>query len=210
MKLTVLIVDDQEMVRLGLKSMLAGSDITVVADSGDGKQAVELAAKHHPAVAIIDVRMPKHDGFWTLTQMRKRSPKTAVVMLSAFENPNYIAQAVKLGAVDFLNKEVLRHEVIYAIHRAATGSGEPTCKGMRGVKIAMAKRKNRKDDTPLTNRELEVLTLITDGRSNREIAKELDISLETVKEHVQHMLRRLKFESRTQAALWALREGIVS
>lgn len=209
MTISVVVADDHEVVRSGLANLLKGSDVKIVAEASDGNQALEAAVKFKPDVVLMDMRMPKHDGLWALERLRKRMPSTPVVMLSTYDNPTYIARCAALGATDYLLKGCSRQELISAISRAATGD-EPTDSSiMRRVRLTMAKRKDREDDVPLTNRELQVLRHIAMGLSNREIAKSLEISIETVKEHVQNLLRKLQVSDRTQAAVWAVRNEIV-
>lgn len=207
--ISVVIADDHEMIRLGLAALLKGSDVKIVGEAADGAQAVDVAAKLKPDVVLVDVLMPKNDGFWALEKLRKKLPQTAVVMLSVSENPTHVARAASLGAADYVLKGCSKHELVHALHRAVKG-GEPSESSiMRRVRLTMAKRKDRDDDVPLTNRELQVLRHIAMGLSNREIAKALEISIETVKEHVQNLLHKLKLGDRTQAAVWAVRNELV-
>ncbi len=207
--INVVIADDHEMVRAGLHALLKGGDVKIVGEAADGTQTVDLATKLKPDVVLVDVLMPKNDGFWVLEKLRKKFPNLPIVMLSVYDNPTYVARAASLGAADYVLKGCTKHELIHTLHRAAKG-GEPTDSSiMRRVRLTMSKRKDREDDVPLTNREMQVLRHIAMGLSNREIAKALEISIETVKEHVQNLLRKLQLGDRTQAAVWAVRNDLV-
>ncbi len=209
MPIKVLVVDDHEVVRLGLRSLFRDSDISIVSEAATAKQAIEETQKHHPDVVLMDIRMGENDGLAALEKLRKKTPDVPVVMLSMYDNPTYVARSVALGAVDYVLKGSPREELISAIERAAKGEGPAEGSMMERVKDAMARRGDRDDDIPLTNRELQVLRHVALGLSNREIGRSLGISIETVKEHVQNILRKLDVSDRTQAAVWAVKKGLV-
>jgi DNA-binding NarL/FixJ family response regulator len=209
MAIKVVVVDDHEVVRLGLRSLLRGSDISIVSEAATAKQAVEETQKHRPDVVLMDNRMGENDGLAALEKLRKKTPDIPVVMLSMYDNPTYVARSVALGAADYVLKGSPREDLISAIERAAKGEGPAEGSMMERVKDAMARRGDRDDDIPLTNRELQVLRHVALGLSNREIGRSLWISIETVKEHVQNILRKLDVTDRTQAAVWAVKKGLV-
>jgi DNA-binding NarL/FixJ family response regulator len=209
MAIKVLVVDDHEVVRLGLRSLFRGSDISIVSEAATVKQAVEETQKHRPDVVLMDIRMGENDGLVALEKLRKKTPEIPVVMLSMYDNPTYVARSVALGAADYVLKGSARDALISAIERAAKGEGPEAGSMMERVKDAMARRGDRDDDIPLTNRELQVLRHVALGLSNREIGRSLGISIETVKEHVQNILRKLDVTDRTQAAVWAVKKGLV-
>jgi len=210
MPVRLLIADDHVVVRAGLKSLLAGvRDIEIVAEAADGDEALRLARRHRPDVVMLDVRMPGVDGLTVLAQLRSELPAVAVVMLSSYDNPTYVARAVALGAAGYLLKNATRDEIIAAIRRAAAGESLWSREGLRRVTGALSTPRAAAElDAPLTKRECEVLKQLALGLSNKEIAQALDISYETVKEHVQHILRKLAVADRTQAAVWAVRKGL--
>jgi DNA-binding NarL/FixJ family response regulator len=197
-------------VRAGLKSLLDDVfDIDIVADAADGEEAIRLARRHRPDVVLLDVRMPGADGLAVLGQLRTELPGVAVVMFSSYDNPTYIARAVALGAAGYLVKNASRDDIIGAIRRAAAGEALWSREGLRRVTGALSTpRAPAELDAPLTKRESEVLKQLALGLSNKEIAQALEISYETVKEHVQHILRKLAVADRTQAAVWAVRKGL--
>lgn len=210
MAITVLVADDHAVVRSGLSSLLSGSDIQIVGEAANGDQAVEDTLRLKPDVVLMDIRMPQNDGLWALEKIRKKSPETRVLMLSTFDNPTYVARSAALGAVDYVLKDSTRMELIDAIHRAAQGESANGDGMMQRVKGAMSKQQMQAEsDVPLTNRETQVLRHIALGLSNREIGRSLGISVETVKEHVQNVLRKINVTDRTQAAVWAVKRDLV-
>jgi DNA-binding NarL/FixJ family response regulator len=210
MAIRLLIADDHEVVRHGLRSLFRDTEITVVGEASNGAQAVSESLKHKPDVVLMDVRMPELDGLDALEKLRRKLPDVPVVMLSSYDNPTYVARSVALGAADFVLKGSARDDLISAISRAATGQGPPDSSPMHHVKGAMSRRRETVDESiPLTTRELQVLRHVALGLSNREIGRSLDISVETVKEHVQNILRKIDVTDRTQAAVWAVRRGLV-
>ncbi len=209
MSISVLIVDDHFVVRSGLRSMLEGSDVEVVAEARDGNEAVELTLQHDPDVVLLDIRMMKSDGFGALEKIRQEAPDTRVIILSTYDNPTYVARSVALGAKDYVLKGSSRDELLQRIRDVAADEPPTTDSILHVVKEMMAQRKNLKSDFPLTNRELQVLRHIALGLSNREIGTSLEISVETVKEHVQNILRKINAVDRTQAAVWAVKRELI-
>ena len=210
MSIRIIVADDHEVVRAGFPSLFQGTDIEIVGVAEDGNEAVEKTLRHLPDVVVMDIRMPNCDGLAALEQIHKKLPETAVVMYTAYENPTYIARSVALGAADFILKTSPGQELVDAIIRSAGGGEAPDSSILRRVKRVMRRRHEREDDgIPLTNRELQVLRHVALGLSNREIGHSLGISIETVKEHVQNILRKLDVNDRTQAAVWAVRNGLV-
>jgi DNA-binding NarL/FixJ family response regulator len=210
MSIKLLIADDHEVIRTGLASLLAGSNIEIIAQAANGKEAVSLAEQHRPEVILLDIRMPDGDGLATLEKLRAKVPETRVVMLSTYDNPTYIARAVALGASDYVLKGSSREDLITTIEAAAAGESPSRAGELRRVAGAMKIRQViDDDDVPLTQRETQVLRHVALGLSNKEIGRSLEISVETVKEHVQNILRKIAVSDRTQAAVWAVRKGLV-
>ena len=212
MTVKVLVADDHEVVRTGLASLLAGSDVKIVAEATNGAEAVKLAIKHKPDVALLDIRMPDSDGLEALEKIHRQLPNTRVVMLSMYDNPTYVARAVALGACDYVLKGASRQELIATIVGAAAGKAPSQRGELYRVAAAMSKdppSNGSSNDIPLTKRETQVLRHVALGLSNKEIGRSLTISIETVKEHVQNILRKIAVTDRTQAAVWAVRKGLV-
>jgi len=210
MSVRLLIADDHEVIRKGLASLLAGSDIEIVAEAATGKETVKLAEKHKPDVVLLDIRMPDGDGLSTLEKLRSKVPDSAVVMLSTYDNPTYVARSVALGAADYVLKGSSREDLITTLQAAAAGESPSRVGELRRVAAAMKLRQVVDDDeVPLTQRETQVLRHVALGLSNKEIGRSLEISVETVKEHVQNILRKIAVSDRTQAAVWAVRKNLV-
>jgi DNA-binding NarL/FixJ family response regulator len=212
MSVKVLVVDDHEVVRTGLSSLFSGSNVKIVAEASTGAEGAKMAAKHKPDVILLDIRMPDVDGLEAMAKIRKSSPNSSVVVLSTYDNPTYVARAVAAGASDYVLKGSSRNELISAITAAATGKSPSVSGELARVASAMAK-KNTVDiddgEISLTNRETQVLRHVALGLSNKEIGQALSISVETVKEHVQNILRKVAVTDRTQAAVWAVKKGLV-
>jgi DNA-binding NarL/FixJ family response regulator len=206
----ILVADDHEVVRSGLRSLLAGTDVEVAAEVATGEAAVKYALENDVDVILLDIRMPEGDGLTALGRIKLDKPDMPVLMLSTFDNPTYIARSVALGASGYLLKGCSRDELLKAIRTAASGESAWTRDELRRVTGALATPRLAADvEVPLTQRESEVLRQLAYGLTNKEIAQALHISYETVKEHVQHILRKIGVSDRTQAAVWAVRKQLV-
>ncbi len=209
MSLKLLIADDHEVVRAGIKQMVAETDIQIIAEAATGDVAWKLTLDHQPDVVLLDVRMPGGDGLACLSRIKLDRPDVPVLMFSEHENPTYVARALALGAAGYLAKSSTRDDLVDAVHRAARGENVWKGDEMRRVSNSLAiSRTAAESEIPLTQRECEVLRQLALGLSNKEIAQALSISYETVKEHVQHILRKLGVADRTQAAVWAVRNRL--
>jgi DNA-binding NarL/FixJ family response regulator len=210
MPIRLLIADDHEVVRSGLRSLVKGTDVSVIAEAATGESALRMAMKHDLDIVLLDVRMPDGDGLRMLTKIKDERPELPVMMFSTYDNPTYIARSVALGASGYLLKGVNRDELINAIRQVAAGESIWRREELRRITGALAAPRMPIDvDVPLTQRENEVLHQLAHGLTNKEIAQALSISYETVKEHVQHILRKVGVTDRTQAAVWAVRNGLV-
>ncbi len=210
MSIKLLIADDHEVVRCGLRSLLADTDIKIVAEASSGEEATKLAAKYKPDVALLDIRMSDGDGLTSLGRIKLDYPEMPVLIFSTYDNPTYVARAVALGAAGYVLKGAPRDHLVACIRKAAAGESAWTRDELRRVTGALATpRLNADIEVPLTQRESEVLRQLALGLTNKEIAIALNISYETVKEHVQHILRKVGVSDRTQAAVWAVRKGLV-
>ncbi len=210
MSIRLLIADDHAVVRAGLRSMIAGTEIEMVGEANNGADAFQLAVEIRPSLLLLDVRMPPADGIACLGRVRAELPALPVLMFSAYGNPTYIARAVALGAAGYLIKTSSKEQILAAIRRAAAGESVWTREELRRVTGALSTPRITIDlEVPLTRRESEVLKQLALGLSNKEIGQALSISYETVKEHVQHILRKIGVSDRTQAAVWAVRKELV-
>ncbi|AZK98074.1 MULTISPECIES: response regulator [Streptomyces] len=206
----VLVVDDQELVREGIASLLGVQPgVTVVATAGDGPGAVEAAVTHRPDVALVDVRMPGVDGIDTAAALAARVPSCRVVMLTTFDDREYVARALRAGAVGYLLKNLPSAELARAVHLARAGIAQLDTSVLAGLATAPAPPAPVLPAGTLTEREVHVLRLLAGGSTNREIAARLFLSEGTVKNHISRILGRLHLRDRTQAALYARDHGLL-
>jgi two-component system, NarL family, response regulator LiaR len=208
MAIRVLITDDHGVVRQGLRMYLSRNpDLEIVGEAANGEEAVEKAGNLSPDVVLMDLLMPKMDGIAATEQIKARSPEVAVVALTSVLSDAAVAGAIRAGAIGYLLKDADAEELHRAIKAAAEGrvylAPEAASRLLREIRAP-----ERPEE--LTERETEVLGLLARGRSNRQIAGELFIGEHTVKAHVSRVLAKLGVESRTQAALHAVRIGLVS
>jgi len=208
MSIRVLIADDHEVVRSGLVALLADSEVEVVGAASGGHEVVTLAQEKKPDVVLLDIRMADGDGLEALDEIRTLVPETKVMMLSTFDNPTYMARAAALGASDYLLKGSSREQLLAAILAVAAGES-PLKAEMRRLAGKAGETVDPEIDAPLTPREGQVLRHMALGLSNKEIGRSLGITVDTVKEHVQNILRKIHVTDRTQAAVWAVRRKLV-
>jgi DNA-binding NarL/FixJ family response regulator len=206
----LLIVDDHEVIRMGLRLMLEGTQLKITAEATTAAEALAAVEKSVPDVVLMDIRMEGGDGLNALGRMKLDFADLPIVLFSAYDNPTYIARAVALGAAGYVLKSAPREKLIGVLEIAVTGESAWTREELRRVTGALATPRLSQDiEVPLTQRESEVLRQMALGLTNKEIAKMLGISYETVKEHVQHILRKIGVSDRTQAAVWAVRKNLV-
>jgi DNA-binding NarL/FixJ family response regulator len=206
----VLLVDDHAVVRAGLRLFLADqADLEVVGEAGDGASAVAQAQELVPDVVLMDLRMPVLDGIEATRQIRAALPQTAVVVLTTYTDSANVGQAIAAGAIGYVPKDVPPPELAATIREAAHGVLHLAPVVQRTLLQAIAApRRAELDPRELTEREREVLVLLAEGRSNKEIARQLHVSERTVKGHVGHVLGKLGMVSRTQAAIYAVARGV--
>ena len=210
MAIKILVVDDEEVIRVGFRELLAGSDVEIVGDAKNADEFLEKCRAVACDVALVDVRMDPVDGLTALQRMQLEGMKIPVIVFSAIDNPNYVARALALGAAGFMLKSEARERWLEVIRKAAGGESTWSREELRRITGSAAVPRQSTDiDIPLTQREGEVLRLLASGLTNREISQQLEISYETVKEHVQHILRKVGVVDRTQAAVWAVRKKLI-
>jgi DNA-binding NarL/FixJ family response regulator len=209
---SVLVVDDQQLIRDGIASLLAiEPGITVVGTASDGRQAVDTALALTPDVILMDVRMPKMDGVEAVAILRRQTPNCRVIMLTTFDDEEYVVEALKSGAAGYLLKDLPAAELANAVRLAHAGVTQLDSAVAQRLATTLAppdRRQSSRDDTThaddaLTARELDVLRLVASGSTNREIAARLFLSEGTVKNHISRILSRLGLRDRTQAAIYA-------
>jgi DNA-binding NarL/FixJ family response regulator len=202
----VLVVDDQRLVREGIASLLGiQPGIEVIGTAADGREAVERALALTPDVVLMDVRMPVMDGVDAVAVLAAKAPKCRVVMLTTFDDEEYVVQALRAGAAGYLLKDLPAAELAEAVRLAHAGVTQLDNAAARHVAAALTPRSTG----TLTDRETEVLRLIASGATNREIAARLYLSEGTVKNHISRILGRLGLRDRTQAAIYARDHGVL-
>jgi DNA-binding NarL/FixJ family response regulator len=212
MSIRVLIADDQSMVRAGFRMLLAGEeDIEVVAEASDGLEAVSQAARFHPTIVLMDIRMPELDGLEATRRILAADPSARILILTTFDLDEYVYEGLRAGASGFVLKDEPPEQLLAAVRTVAGGDAllSPTVT-KRVIKqfTRAARPETPKGVDELTARELEILRLIADGKSNGEIAGELYISETTVKTHVTHILQKLDLRDRVQAVVLAYQTGL--
>lgn len=199
----VLIADDHPVVREGLAALInRRPDMQLVGEAGNGREAVEQFFAHHPDVTLLDQRMPDMDGVTALTTIREKCPEARIILLTTYDGSEDIYRGLRAGAKAYLLKDSSRAELLECIRTVHEGKTQLSPQ----VATRLATRVSRKDLTP---REMEVLRLMTTGKSNKEIGADLNVSEGTVKVHVNHILQKLGVEGRTEAATVALKRGII-
>ena len=212
----VLIVDDHALFRRGLQMVLEGeTDIDVVGEAGDGQEAIERAESTTPDVVLMDVRMPKRSGIEATRTIKDTLPSTKILMLTISDEEADLYEAIKAGASGYLLKEISIEEVadaVRAVHAGQSLISPSMASKLLNEFATMVKRVDEKQQLPtprLTDREMEVLKLVAKGFNNRDIAKELYISENTVKNHIRNILEKLHLHSRMEAVVYAVREKLL-
>jgi len=211
----ILIADDHAFVREGTRRILEQeSDLEVVAEAGDGEEAVRLASDLKPDVALVDVAMPKLDGIEATRQIKALCPTVAVLVLSAYDDDQFVFGLLEAGAAGYMLKSVRGHEIVDAIRAVHAGESvlHPSVarKVLNRFANVSSKPREKKTLELLTEREMEVLKLVTRGLGNKDIADELCLSVRTVQGHLANIFNKLRVGSRTEAVVHALKEGWVT
>ena len=214
-KIRILIADDHAVVREGTRQILEQeSDLEVVAEAGDGEEAVRLSGSSKPDVAIIDIAMPKLDGIEATRQIKALYPTIGVLILSAYDDDQFVFSLLEAGAAGYLLKSVRGSELIDAVRAIYAGESvlHPTIarKVLNRFAPVSGEPLGQRLSEILSEREVEVLKLATRGLSNQDIANELCLSLRTVQAHLGHIFNKLQVSSRTEAAVRALKEGWIT
>ncbi len=211
----ILLADDHTVMRAGLRLLLERHEnFEVVGEAADGREAVEIAAEQKPAVVVMDVAMPHLNGVEAARQILSRNPDTAIVMLSMHSDESYVLRSLKAGARAYLLKDSAEADLIAAIEAIIEGKSffSPGVRALLKEDYIYRLQKFGADDTYelLTAREREVLQLVAEGRSNKEVASLLGLSLYTVETHRTHILQKLNLHSVPELILYAVRKGIIS
>jgi NarL family two-component system response regulator LiaR len=212
--ITILLADDHRVLRQGMAQALESQpDMVVIAQANNGAEAVNLAERLRPTVAIIDIHMPEMDGVEATRQLRVVAPQTRIIMLTMQRHGDYVVEAIKAGASGYLLKEVELDALLAGIRAIARGEAvmDPSVAGrvLAELRKSPENEKQRLSEQVLSERDIEILRLLAKGQSNQEIAEQLFIAEKTVRNRLSIIYRKLHLDNRTQAALYALREGLV-
>ncbi len=208
----ILIVDDHTIVRKGIRALLGEiPDIEVVGEAADGQEAIVQADRLHPDVILMDLAMPRMDGIEATRQIKARQPESRILVMTSFATDEKVLPAIKAGARGYLLKESAPEDLVQGIRQMQRGESSLHPVIARKVLQEISDTSDRPPTPePLTEREVEVLLLVAQGLSNQEIAEQLNITAATVRTHVSNIMGKLYLANRVQAALYALREGLVS
>lgn len=210
----LVIADDHELSRAGLRTMLMGQrGLELVGEATNGHEALELCRRLQPNLALLDVRMPQLDGLATCRSIKQSCPTTSVILITMHENPEYLLEALKAGAAGYILKDITQRELLNAVRRVLQGESildsETVVRVLDRLMNGNLPHPQASSQVPLTPREIEVLQLLAQGQTNREIAGQLTLSVSTVKIHVEHILDKLSVSDRTQAAVRAIELGLI-
>ncbi|MEX5851808.1 two-component system response regulator NarL [Providencia huaxiensis] len=208
-KSTILLIDDHPMLRNGVKQLISlEPSLQVIGEVGDGKTGIQIAAEQDPDLILLDLNMPGMNGFETLDELRKRELSGRIILFTVSNYSDDLVNALKRGADGYLLKDMEPEELIVALKEAASGKlvVSPTLASVLAESLRDNTTQDENHIASLTPREADILELISQGLSNKMIARKLDIAESTVKVHVKHLLKKLNLKSRVEAAVWVLQQ----
>ncbi|EOV8088695.1 two-component system response regulator NarL [Providencia rettgeri] len=208
-KSTILLIDDHPMLRNGVKQLISlESSLQVIGEAGDGKTGIQIAEEQDPDLILLDLNMPGMNGFETLDELRKRELSGRIILFTVSNYSDDLVNALKRGADGYLLKDMEPEELIVALKEAASGKlvVSPTLASVLAESLRDNTAQDDNNIASLTPREADILELISQGLSNKMIARKLDIAESTVKVHVKHLLKKLNLKSRVEAAVWVLQQ----
>ncbi|SHM71698.1 response regulator [Gracilibacillus kekensis] len=209
----ILLAEDQAIVRQGIKMMLeTDPELKVTGEAKNGREALALRERNHYDLAILDIRMPEMDGLDTAKELLRRFPQMKVLMLTTFNDEEYAIRALKMGVRGYLLKDAEASQLIHAIKDCLAGGLQLPGEVAKKVVPHLLERKQtsiKKTNTTITNRESDILCLLGEGKSNKEIAQVLALSVGTVKNHITHLLDKLELRDRTQLAIYAIQNDYI-
>ncbi len=210
-KIRILLADDHNVLRQGMAQVLNSQpDMTVIAQAENGLEAVKLAQKHQPDIVLLDINMPELDGVIAAQRITAKLPETGIIILTMYRRDDYVFEAIKAGARGYLLKEAELEDLLAAIRTVAQGEAviDPAIAMRVLAELRQPKKIKKPAESGLNERDLEILRLLVEGLSNQDIANRLFISEKTVRNRLSLIFRKLHLENRTQAALYALKEGL--
>jgi two-component system, NarL family, response regulator NreC len=208
MSIRIVLADDHVLVRQGLKSLLEQEKFQVVAEASDGQDALRLAETHHPDIAVLDISMPTLNGIETARELCRSSPKTKAILLTQHEEEQYIHEALEAGVKGYVLKNQVASDLLQAIQRVSRGEFYLSPGISRSVMEAYRSRSNRPAD-PLTSRERQVLQLIAEGKSTKDAASLLGISVKTAESHRMRLMQKLDIHETASLVRYAVRRGLI-
>ncbi len=211
-QLRILLVDDHHVVRLGLRSLLNGEpDLDVIAEAGNASQAIQLARQLQPDVVLMDIRLPDKSGIEACREIKRTHPHVHILMLTSYADDDMVTEAIAAGATGYVLKQLSTDDLLQAIHTVGQGGSVLDSKVAKQI-LNYVKRTQRETSTAafrdLSPREIQVLRLVAEGKSNIDIAKKLTLSSTTVRNHVSAILNKLGLSNRIEAATYAVRNHI--
>ena len=209
----VLLADDHALVREGTRRLLEAEDgVEVVAEAASGEEAIEAVLRHHPDIAIMDIAMPGMGGIEATRRIKSQSPKTAILILSAYDDEQYLIALLEAGAAGFLLKNVHGQELVNAVRAVARGESvlQPSLTEKMMRRLTSRTHPTQRSHDLLSEREFDVLRLAAHGLPNKEIARRMGLSIRTVHSHLANIFQKMQVGSRTEAVLLALRQGMIS
>jgi DNA-binding NarL/FixJ family response regulator len=216
----IIIADDHELARLGLRTMLLPEpDLEVVGEAATGREAIDISRALQPDLVLMDIRMPDLDGLMATRAIKEELPRTSILIVTLSEDPDYLLEALRVGAAGFVLKDASRREVVAAVRQVLNGESplDPKLAAQLIRRLAGQTQATKEQGAPagrhtddLTQRELEVLRLVAEGKTNAEIAQQLFVSTGTVKVHVERIIDKLGVSDRTQAAVRAVELGYLT
>ena len=208
MGISVLLADDHILVRQGLRSLLDRERIQVVAEASDGQEVISLAQTHHPEIAVIDISMPTLNGIDAARELARSCPKTKVILLTQHEEEEYLHEALVSGVRGYVLKNQVVNDLVYAIHQVSRG-GFYLSPGVSQAVFEAYRSKSARPSDPLSNRERQVLQLIAEGKSTKDVASLLGISLKTAESHRSRLMKKLDIHETASLVRYAMRRGLV-
>lgn len=213
-RITILLADDHNVLRQGIAQVLGSQeDMQVVAQASSGEEAIQLASTHRPTVALLDIKMPDVDGIEVTRAISADFPEVGIIILTMYKKEDYIFEAIKAGASGYLLKEAEMDELLSAVRTVAAGEAVLTpaiaAKVLKEFRRPMASKKQAEETVELAERDVEILQLLAQGLSNQEIGDRLSIAEKTVRNRLWSVYKQLHLKNRTEAAMYALREGLI-
>ena len=208
MRISVLLADDHVLVRQGLKSLLDRENFQVIAEASDGQEVIRLAEAHHPDIAIMDISMPTLNGIDAARELARSCPKTRVILLTQHEEEQYLHEALEVGVRGYILKNQVVNDLVHAIRQVSRG-GFYLSPGVSQAVVEAYRSKSERPSDPLSLRERQVLQLIAEGKSTKDVASLLGISVKTAESHRTRLMQKLDIHETASLVRYAIRRGLI-